>query len=84
MTAQRERALWQIVAFALGSLAALVAFEIGLAYGIAYLVTGRAYRAQTRGRATGGATPLVEAPGRIRTCDPRIRSPPLCPLSYGR
>jgi DNA-binding MarR family transcriptional regulator len=24
------------------------------------------------------------APGRIRTCDPRIRSPPLCPLSYGR
>ncbi len=25
-----------------------------------------------------------DAPGRIRTCDPRIRSPPLCPLSYGR
>jgi hypothetical protein len=24
------------------------------------------------------------APGRIRTCDPRIRSPPLCPLSYRR
>src|ERR1041385_2752048 len=24
------------------------------------------------------------APGRIRTSDPRIRSPPLCPLSYGR
>lgn len=23
------------------------------------------------------------APGRIRTCDVRIRSPPLCPLSYG-
>jgi hypothetical protein len=27
---------------------------------------------------------VVYAPGRIRTCDPRIRSPPLCPLSYGR
>ena len=25
-----------------------------------------------------------DAPGRIRTSDPRIRSPPLCPLSYGR
>jgi len=24
------------------------------------------------------------APGRIRTCDPRIRSPTLYPLSYGR
>ena len=24
------------------------------------------------------------APGRIRTCDRRIRSPLLCPLSYGR
>src|SRR5437016_14191864 len=24
------------------------------------------------------------APGRIRTSDPRIRSPPLCPLSYRR
>ena len=24
------------------------------------------------------------APGRIRTCDPRIRSPLLCPLSYRR
>src|ERR1043165_7343897 len=29
------------------------------------------------------AAPL-DAPGRIRTSDPRIRSPPLCPLSYGR
>ena len=26
----------------------------------------------------------AHAPGRIRTCDPRIRSPPLCPLSYRR
>jgi hypothetical protein len=24
------------------------------------------------------------APGRIRTCEPRIRSPLLCPLSYRR
>jgi hypothetical protein len=24
------------------------------------------------------------APGRIRTCDPRLRRPPLCPLSYRR
>src|SRR5579862_1452944 len=28
--------------------------------------------------------PIRSAPGRIRTSDPRIRSPPLCPLSYGR
>ena len=27
---------------------------------------------------------LRNAPGRIRTSDQRIRSPPLCPLSYGR
>ncbi len=27
---------------------------------------------------------ILGAPGRIRTSDPRIRSPPLCPLSYGR
>jgi hypothetical protein len=27
---------------------------------------------------------IYDAPGRIRTSDPRIRSPPLCPLSYGR
>ena len=27
---------------------------------------------------------LQSAPGRIRTSDPRIRSPLLCPLSYGR
>ncbi len=30
------------------------------------------------------AARLFDAPGRIRTSDPRIRSPPLCPLSYGR
>jgi hypothetical protein len=27
---------------------------------------------------------FYSAPGRIRTCDRRIRSPLLCPLSYGR
>ena len=27
---------------------------------------------------------ISDAPGRIRTSDPRIRSPLLCPLSYGR
>src|ERR671921_909423 len=27
---------------------------------------------------------FISAPGRIRTCDRRIRSPLLCPLSYGR
>jgi hypothetical protein len=43
VSAHRERALWQIVAFALGCLASLVAFEIGLAFFVAYLVTGRAY-----------------------------------------
>jgi hypothetical protein len=42
-TSHRERPIWQIVAFALGCLATLVAVEIGLAYGIAYLVTGRLY-----------------------------------------
>jgi hypothetical protein len=32
-----------------------------------------------------GPIPLnPSAPGRIRTCDRRIRSPLLCPLSYGR
>ena len=29
-------------------------------------------------------SPTTNAPGRIRTSDPRIRSPLLCPLSYGR
>jgi hypothetical protein len=38
------------------------------------------------GRRPGGLSGLVAvgAPGRIRTFDPRIRSPPLYPLSYGR
>ena len=34
--------------------------------------------------ASGGTTQSQSAPGRIRTSDPRIRSPPLCPLSYRR
>jgi hypothetical protein len=42
-TAHHERPLWQVVAFAFACLALLVAVEIGLAYGIAYLVTGRPY-----------------------------------------
>jgi hypothetical protein len=42
-TVRRERPSWQIVAFDLGGLAMLVAVEIGLAYGIAYLVTGQPY-----------------------------------------
>ena len=34
----------------------------------------------------GGFQPghAPNAPGRIRTCDPRLRRPPLCPLSYRR
>ncbi len=39
-TRQSERPLAQIVAFALGCLAALIALEITLAFTIAYLVTG--------------------------------------------
>jgi len=42
-TVHRERPLWQIVSFALGCLVMLVATEIGLAYGVAYLVTGHPY-----------------------------------------
>lgn len=42
-TAHRERAPWKTVVFGLACLAALIGFEIGLAFGIAYLVTGRAY-----------------------------------------
>jgi len=42
-TSHRERPLWQIVVFALGCLALLIAFEIGLDFGIAYLVTGQPY-----------------------------------------
>jgi hypothetical protein len=30
-----------------------------------------------------GRAPGSRAPGRTRTCDLGIRSPPLCPLSYG-
>jgi hypothetical protein len=42
-TAHAERPLVQIVVFALGVLAAIVSFEIALAFLVAYLVTGRAY-----------------------------------------
>lgn len=42
-TATHERALWQTIIFALTFLATLIAAEIGLAFGIAYLVTGHAY-----------------------------------------
>ncbi len=35
-------------------------------------------------RQIGAICRRFDAPGRIRTSDPRIRSPPLCPLSYGR
>jgi hypothetical protein len=38
-----ERPFWQIVAFSLCGLAALIAFEIGLLFLIAKLVTGHAY-----------------------------------------
>jgi hypothetical protein len=57
-------------------------------------VAGRRQRpavlGQTRGlrittwRTNPSEQEIADAPGRIRTCDPRIRSPPLCPLSYGR
>ena len=42
-TATHERALWQTVLLALGILAGLIAAEIDLAFGIAYLVTGQPY-----------------------------------------
>lgn len=42
-TSHCERPVWQTIAFALGCLAALIAFEIALAYGVAQLVTGHAY-----------------------------------------
>ena len=35
-------------------------------------------------RSAGPNPPLTSAPGRIRTCDLRIRSPLLYPLSYRR
>lgn len=39
-TSHRDRAVWHSIAIALACIATLVAFEIGLAFGIAYLVTG--------------------------------------------
>jgi hypothetical protein len=36
-----ERPMWQVALLGLCFLAALIAFEIGLAFGVAYLVTGR-------------------------------------------
>ena len=42
VTAHHERPPWQTVAFALACIAVLVMLEIGLAFGIAYLVAGRA------------------------------------------
>jgi hypothetical protein len=42
-------------------------------------------RADDRERVTAGLhSPSVGASGRSRTCDPRVRSPMLYPLSYGR
>jgi hypothetical protein len=43
LTTHHERPLWQIAAFALTCLAALVAFVICLDFFVAYLVTGHAY-----------------------------------------
>src|SRR3989338_8538854 len=46
---------------------------------------GRARPERSRGKpATVGARSRAGAPGRIRTCNPRIRNPKLYPLSYGR
>jgi hypothetical protein len=42
-TAPRDRPAWQYVALAMTVVASLIAVEIGLAFGIAYLVTGHAY-----------------------------------------
>jgi len=39
-TSHRDRAVWHSIAIALGCIGALVAFEIGLAFGVAFLVTG--------------------------------------------
>jgi hypothetical protein len=39
-TSHRDRPVWQSIATALGCIATLVAVEIGLAFGIAFLVTG--------------------------------------------
>src|SRR5262249_24017873 len=40
-TKRHERPIWQTIAFALACLATLILFEIGLDFGIAYLLTGR-------------------------------------------
>jgi hypothetical protein len=42
-TSTAARPFWQVIAFAFLCLATLIAVEIGLAFGIAYLVTGSAY-----------------------------------------
>jgi hypothetical protein len=39
-TSHRDRAVWQSIALAVAAIAMLVAFEIGLAFGVAYLLTG--------------------------------------------
>jgi hypothetical protein len=39
-TSHRDRAVWHSIAIAIGCIAALIAVEIALAYGVAYLVTG--------------------------------------------
>jgi len=39
-TSQRDGAVWHSIAIALACIATLVAFEIGLAFGVVYLVTG--------------------------------------------
>ena len=47
-----------------------------------------AHHSRGNGSASGARESMLmdspHAPGRIRACDPRIRSPPLCPLSYRR
>jgi hypothetical protein len=42
-TAPHERALWKTVLIALACIAGLIAVEIALAFGVAYLVTGHPY-----------------------------------------
>lgn len=43
VTATHEPELWKTMLLALASIATLIAFEIGLAFGVAYLVTGHPY-----------------------------------------
>ena len=54
--------------------------------GMALVLRRRGPR-RPRGARDGGRRPRLSGrggvPGRIRTCDPRVRSSPLCPLSYG-